>query len=305
MQSLKSSELHTSHALWWEQFCNSNANQRLPQALLLMGPQHAGLIDFSYNMASVLLCSEATKACGTCKSCRLLSAGEHPDVHLLQPEKSGGTIKIDQIRELQSVAFTSPQLGSKRIIIIHPAEKMNIAAANALLKLLEEPPACLFFVLIAEQVSTVLPTILSRCQQWQFSSQEITNSDYLSIGECYTAESERGKIFSAIQSIVQDLLDLISKKTSVCSLAAKWGTYEFNNLIWLLYLINAQLIQSRLVDSPYEKNWTPQIQQISQYLQPPDLFHQLDEINQIIRKLNQNISVNQSLVLENLLLGYL
>ncbi|KTD09456.1 DNA polymerase III subunit delta' [Legionella jamestowniensis] len=305
MQLPNSSELDSSHAHWWKQFCTIYARERLPHALLLIGPQHADLADFSYKMASVLLCSQDTKPCGTCKSCRLLQAKEHPDVNRLQPEKAGGIIKIDQIRELQTIAFTSPQLGEKRVIIIHPAEKMNIAAANALLKLLEEPPSCLFFVLIAEQISTVLPTILSRCQQWRFPNKESTDIDYLAIGEYYNPESERGKIFSCLTAILQDLMDLKNKKTSVCGVATRWLTYEFNELIWLLYLLNSQLIQTRLARRLPEKSWSSQVYQLSQYFHPVCLFHQLDELNRITKKMNQNISINQTLALENLLLRYM
>ncbi|ASQ45823.1 DNA polymerase III subunit delta' [Legionella clemsonensis] len=304
MQVFNSSEVDSPLAFWWEQFRTIYERQYLPHALLLIGPQHAGLIAFSYKMASVVLCSQDNKPCGKCKSCRLLQAKEHPDVTQLQPEKVGGVIKIDQIRDLQTVAFTSPQLGGKRIIIIHPAEKMNVAAANALLKLLEEPPSCLLFILIAEQVSTVLPTILSRCQQWRFSNNESTSIDDLTIGEHYHSESERGKIFSYLTTILQDLLDLKNRTTSVCKIATKWLTYEFNELIWLLYLLNSQLIQTRLAGSLPEKSWSSQVYQLSQCFHPVCLFHQLDELNHITKKLNQNISINQTLVLEHLLLGY-
>ncbi|KTC78218.1 DNA polymerase III subunit delta' C-terminal domain-containing protein [Legionella brunensis] len=306
MQSLKSfDESKSAHAVWWEQFRTISDKQRLPQALLLIGPEHADILDFTYEMAATLLCSHEIKPCGECKSCRLLNSKEHPDLYLLQPEKSGSTIKIDQIRELQTVAFTSPQLGDLRLIIIRPAEKMNVAAANALLKLLEEPPACINFILIAEQISTMLPTILSRCQQWRLANADIVNVDYLTIGEGYAAESERGKIFAQHNTILQELLDLRNQKISICELAAKWNTYELSNLIWLIYLINSQMLHYQLIScSNDKKNWTQQLHQLSQCFQPPQLFHQLDELNNIMRKLNQNSNVNSLLILENLLLGY-
>ncbi|WED44221.1 DNA polymerase III subunit delta' [Legionella cardiaca] len=296
--------METTYADWWEQFSTINRRQRFPHALLLIGSQHAGIIDFSYKMATALLCAQEEKPCGECKSCRLMRSKEHPDLYYLQPEKAGGIIKIDQIRELQTVVYNSPQLGDKRLIIIHPAEKMNAAAANALLKLLEEPPECVIFVLIVEQLSTVLPTILSRCQQWHLSRTESLPVDYLAIGECYTPESERGKIFSELHTILGDLQNLVSQKISVCGLAAKWAAYELNDLIWLMYLINSQMLYYHLIGLSEEKSSTKPLQHLSKYFKPPQLFHQIDELNSIIRKLNQNTSINQLLVLENLLLGY-
>lgn len=304
MQSLKSSDLHPHFAAWWERFCAYRDKQRFPHALLLLGPQHAGVVDFGYRMAAGLLCSNESKPCGNCKPCRLLQAREHPDLYHLQPEKAGGIIKIDQIRELQAVAFNTPQLGSKRFIIIHPAEKMNIAAANALLKLLEEPPECIIFLLIAEQISTVPPTILSRCQHWHFTDVNALNVDYLTLGESYTDETNRGKIFNAHTLILQDLLDLVDKKIHVCALATKWSTYELNDLLWLIYLISAQMLQYQLLEKRYENNWTLQLLELSKKFMPLQLFHQLDELNKIMRKLNQNSNVNQTLVLENLLVEY-
>ena len=97
---------------------------------------------------------------------------EHPDVEWIKPEKNGGAIKIDQIRELQNTAYLTPQRARYRLIVIEAADRMNTASANALLKILEEPAQHTVFILIAQQLSTVLPTILSRCQIISFSSSD-------------------------------------------------------------------------------------------------------------------------------------
>ncbi|KTD22312.1 DNA polymerase III, delta' subunit [Legionella lansingensis] len=304
MQLLKPSELAKDYTAWWDRFCSMYENQRLPHALLLIGHQSAHIVDFTYKMAAAILCTHEKKPCGECKSCRLLTLKEHPDFYYVQPEKTGGMIKIDQIRDLQTIAFTSPQLGRQRLIVIGPAEKMNPAAANALLKLLEEPPSTIMFVLIAEQISTILPTILSRCQQWRFSFAEILEADYLTIGESYTETSVRGEIFKQHPIIIQDLLDVMNGHTSVCALATKWTKHEFGDLIWLLYLLNSQMLYYQLVGFNSEKNGSSSLYDLSKYFKPPALFSQLDELNAIMRKLNQNISVNQTLILENFLFNF-
>ncbi|HHF7343904.1 TPA: DNA polymerase III subunit delta' C-terminal domain-containing protein [Legionella feeleii] len=300
----KTLELLPAHTEQWAQLQKNLARQCLHHALLLVAPQHGAVSDFADRMAAAILCPNAKKPCGECKSCHLVTLDEHPDLCYLQPDKAGGAIKIEQIRDIQALLYTSPQLGNHRVVLIHPAEKMNVAAANALLKLLEEPPDEVIFILLAEQVSTILPTILSRCQLWRFPSTEILHSDYLSLGEGYTTDSERGKLFSQLPVILQDLLALMGNKISVCSLAAKWLSYEINDLLWLVYLINAQMINYRLNNFQYEKSWTLALHQLASHFHPLVLFRQLDELNRLSKKLNQSISMNQTLILENLLFEY-
>ena len=288
----------------WNRFQLISAKQRLPQALLLIGPETAGIIDFAYKMAALILCSQESNSCGECKSCHLIQAREHPDFSYLGPEQTGGTIKIDQIRELHNLAYRSPQLANKRIIVIHPAEKMNVSASNALLKLLEEPPECVIFILIAEQISTLPPTIISRCQQWHFSFVNILEADYLTMAEGYNSESERGVLFSQLTVLIHDLAALLREQLSICALADKWSKYDLSHLTWLLYLINSQMVDYKFNGRRHEKSWTEPLYLLSEHFQPIDLFNQLDILNEIIRKLQQNISINQILTLENLLFTY-
>ncbi|KTC92909.1 MULTISPECIES: DNA polymerase III subunit delta' C-terminal domain-containing protein [Legionella] len=301
MQSLKESE---SSILLWERFQSIRAKQRVPHALLLMGVQHRTLNDFAYKVASAILCSGQQKPCGECKSCRLVHLQEHPDLSYLTMDKEGGVIKIDQIRELHHLVFTSAQLANGRVVIINPAEKMNKAAANALLKLLEEPPSFVHFILVAQQIGTLPATIISRCQQWRFSSSEQVGADYLSIGQEYSSDTDRGVLFGQLSTIIEDLIQFMTKELSVCALASKWLTHDFAHLMWLIYLLNAQLIDYKFNISKIEKSWTKALMELAKHFELVHLFKQLDQINEIMRKLQRNINLNQSLVLENLLLGY-
>jgi DNA polymerase-3 subunit delta' len=106
-------------------------------------------------------------ACGVCKSCRKIAAGNHPDVMRVQP--TGPFIKIDQIRALLQTLAMKPYEATTRVAIISEAQAMNTAASNALLKILEEPPSRSMLVLTATRKYDLLPTIVSRCQNVGFN----------------------------------------------------------------------------------------------------------------------------------------
>ena len=106
-------------------------------------------------------------ACGACKSCRKIEAGNHPDIIRIQP--TGQIIKIDQIRSLLNTLAMKPYEATTRVAILSDAQAMNPAAGNALLKILEEPPSRSMLVLTATRKSDLLPTIVSRCQHVGFN----------------------------------------------------------------------------------------------------------------------------------------
>lgn len=106
-------------------------------------------------------------ACGRCKSCKKIESGNHPDIIHVKP--SGVSIKIDQIRRLCQTLAMKPYEARTRVVIISDAPAMNPAAGNALLKMLEEPPAGTSLILLASQTSDLLPTIVSRCQHIRFN----------------------------------------------------------------------------------------------------------------------------------------
>lgn len=154
---------------------------RLPNALLIKGAQGIGKLEMALGFAQSLLCETPSVSglpCCQCDSCRWFGQGTHPDYRLIQPdalsntedgnEKEGGKkpsreISVDQIRALASFANLSAHRGGYRIVLVHPAESMNINSANALLKTLEEPTGKLLFILVTHKPQQLLPTILSRC----------------------------------------------------------------------------------------------------------------------------------------------
>lgn len=152
---------------YWSQLIRQHQSGRLPHAILLTGEQGVGKYHLSKALAAYLLCRQPEQqACGQCASCELFAAGTHPDLLQVMPESEGKQIKIEQIRQLQNAASKTAQQGGFRVVILQPADAMNLNAANALLKNLEEPGENVLFILLSHRQSAVMPTIRSRCQQY-------------------------------------------------------------------------------------------------------------------------------------------
>jgi DNA polymerase-3 subunit delta' len=163
--------------------------ERLPHAMLLTGQEGVGKTAFAIRLAHLLLCEspQAYSACASCQACRWLSSDNHPDFRHVKPDsedegeegakektkkRGQGIIRIDQIRELESFVFIGSHRMGARVVLLTEAETMNGPAANALLKILEEPPASVYFILVSSRQKSLLPTIRSRCQSIPFSVPE-------------------------------------------------------------------------------------------------------------------------------------
>ena len=167
-----------------------------PHALLLHGEAGIGKLHFAQHLAQGLLCENPTangEPCGTCPACLWFSQGNHPDYRAVLPEALAGLagddasadkaddgdskktrapskeIKIEQVRALLDFCGVGSHRGGLRVVLLYPAEALNVAAANALLKTLEEPPSGVVFLLVSARIDRLLPTIISRCRQWPMS----------------------------------------------------------------------------------------------------------------------------------------
>jgi len=152
------------------------ARQAFPHALLIAGSEGAGLDRLAAGLAAGLLCDRPVAtggACGECTACQLLAAGNHPDLLWLSPaeadesagRKASSQIRVEAVRQLIGTLALSPHHGAMRVSVIQPAEAMNPTTANALLKVLEEPPPGNVLLLISHRPLRLLPTIRSRCLQ--------------------------------------------------------------------------------------------------------------------------------------------
>jgi DNA polymerase III subunit delta' len=152
-------------------------NQNLAHAYLIHGAAGLGIEALAGAWARALLCETPTAyghACGACASCLLNAAGNHPDLTLLTLEEEEETdskaakvateIKIDQVRTLVEGVNLATTRAGRRVVVVWPADALNLPAANALLKTLEEPPTGTMFLLVTTSLSRLLPTIRSRCR---------------------------------------------------------------------------------------------------------------------------------------------
>jgi DNA polymerase-3 subunit delta' len=149
----------------WRFFLERLDSERLAHAILLQGPAGTGKSDMALNMAARLLCTDGSEtACGVCRSCALFKSGAHPDWFKLNPEEGKHQIRIDAIRETTRALSLTTTISNRKVALICPAEAMNINAANALLKSLEEPTGETVIILVAHDPSRLPVTIRSRCQ---------------------------------------------------------------------------------------------------------------------------------------------
>lgn len=172
-------------------------------AWLIQGPSGLGQYELGLALATAWLCDHPTPegACGTCKSCHAISVRTHPDLCLLMPEilmldldwpldektqkdlddkkrKPSREIRVDAARDMVGFSQTTRSGGQGKVVLIHPADRMNTITANTLLKTLEEPPGDTRFVLTSEAAHLLLPTVRSRCQthtlEWPQASEAQT-----------------------------------------------------------------------------------------------------------------------------------
>ncbi len=178
------------HAAWASL---QQMRERMPHAILFHGPLGVGKADFLESFAQALLCENARPdghACGACASCGWFLQNNHPDYRRVRPEaledepsaesEEGGEstaksksakapskeIKIEQIRALGDFMNISTHRQGLRVVVLYPAEALNMPASNALLKTLEEPPPGTVFLLASNSLDRLLPTILSRCRKF-------------------------------------------------------------------------------------------------------------------------------------------
>ena len=220
--------------------------------MLLTGPSGIGKRAFAQAIAARLLCESPTSAgaCDACPSCHWLAGSNHPDFRYLRPEseveaesdaptgekkKASRQIRIDQIRELEDFVFVGSHRGGARVVVIEPAEAMNSAAQNALLKILEEPSSDVYFIFVSSEGRWLLPTILSRCRviklpkptfaeasEWLTRADEKEALELLSLmggaplRALAESQSGRGAAFKAV------LAGLVEPGSDPLSLASRW-----------------------------------------------------------------------------------
>lgn len=323
--------------------------ERLPHAMLLVGPAGVGKAAFSEQLAASLLCEAITEklcACGVCQGCRWLDAGNHPDFRRVAPsgadegdegagdkatektaekarKRSQSIIRIDQIRELEAFVFVGSHRAGNRVVLITEADTMNPPAANALLKILEEPPASVYFILVSSRTKSLLPTIRSRCRAIHFGppaaaaaaawlsasgleKQAVRYLDLAGGAPLRVAQwKEQGQLVP-IDALVDSL---ISPPADPLALAARWdGLLKGDGLFRMEHLVEGvqrwlfDLAQERMAGQIRFHGGWPRPRGVAN-LNPSALLAAWREINQFRRSARHPL--NQLLFLEDLAAHYL
>jgi len=223
---------------------------QLPHALLLAGAEGLGKRAFAESFVRARLCRRprSGRACGECKACSLLQAGTHPDRVLVTFEVNEKThklrteISVEQIRALSARLAMASQLGGWQIAVIDPADAMNAASSNALLKTLEEPTASSLIVLVADQPWRLPATIRSRCQRIDFAAPLRAQAEQWLHAQGVrdpqraldAAGGNPGRALAFAQgdelqrrdAVAKDLVALARGRASPCQLAHAWGADE-------------------------------------------------------------------------------
>ncbi len=175
------------------------ARGEVRHAYLFCGPPGLGRRTLALRLAQALNCTKPIAAgvpCGTCRDCKQIEAMQHPDMNVIQADSEGGTLKVDQVREVQHALSLKPYQAKYRVALFLRFQEANDNAANALLKTLEEAPAHAILLLTADTPEQLLPTIVSRCEILRLRALPVSaiESDLLERG----VDEERARLLAHI-----------------------------------------------------------------------------------------------------------
>ena len=182
---------------------------RMPHAIILEGEEGTGKHTLAKFIAKSFVCRENNPPCDNCRDCHLADVGTHPDIEWIAPEEKKKSISVEKVRTLKALSHTAAHTSDGRVFIIEKADTMSTASQNTLLKVLEEPPSKLLFILLAESSGKLLETVVSRCTVFSlFPPNEEVGLKFLCEQGLEREKSkeilklERGNIGKALTTIV-------------------------------------------------------------------------------------------------------
>ena len=172
---------------------------RIAHATIVTAPDREECLSLALDMAAALVCQASGPVpCGVCRACRKAREGIHPDIlRVKRPEDDKGRpkkeIPVDTVRRMAADAPVLPNESERKVYLIEDADTMNTAAQNAALKLLEEPPRGVYFILCAQNPALLLPTVRSRCAEWsRFGSETALDPESRKLAEEFLRQVARG-----------------------------------------------------------------------------------------------------------------
>jgi DNA polymerase-3 subunit delta' len=299
----------------------------LPHALLFTGPEGVGKQRFAYRFAQSLLCASPAddgQPCGHCRHCQVFQAGNHPDLQMIVPEEGSKSneIKVDMIRALTEGASLTTKSGGYKLVIIRPADRMNSAAANSLLKTLEEPTTNTVLMLLTDQPSHLLPTIRSRCQRIAFvlpprdeaiawlqdrvqSGQPHTLLDLAGGAPLKALAMDDPEVLQQHQTALQAFIGLVHSRIEPVKLADQWTKQDNKRLLqWLLGWV-IDILRLKACSEPpmlFNRNEKQTLQHLAERLNSQKLQRFLGQVYEARNLADSNL--NPQLMWERLLLEW-
>ena len=230
------------------------AEKRIPHAILLEGDKGTGRHTLMQFLSRAAVCDGENAPCGECRGCHLAEVGTHPDITVVTPEDGKKNIAVSQIRDLRADAYVKSHMAARRVFVIDKADSMNEQAQNALLKVLEEPPADIIFILIAESAAALLDTIISRCTLLSLVPPETNMAlEYLRKNTDFSEELIK-EALSNTGNIIGAALDALSGAGTAAQTAAKrFADFLISGDEAGMLKVTAQLEKSRVLADEFLK----------------------------------------------------
>ncbi|MCE0494628.1 DNA polymerase III subunit delta' [Vibrio salinus] len=304
----------------WQQWLESVNHNRLSASTLFVSEKGLGIEQLLKSVVKGILCQNSSEGCGFCHSCQLLESESHPDFHSIRPEKEGKSITVEQIRHANRLAIESSQLGGYRVILIEPAEAMNESAANALLKTLEEPAEKCCFLLVTNQMSRILPTVLSRCRKVALSTPDVRETmSWLEQQGCeqvfpYVVKINHYAPLETYKFLQQNLASEFSETEAqflsfldkpviqLTYLVQLLKSNPIRNLTWFWYSLTDALKIHQGIHMP---DFIPESQEIARKVSYALLHRQLKALTVVIHQLSSQTGLNDELLITNWLLNFI
>lgn len=308
----------------WRQLQQRRAQGVLPHAILLVGQAGLGLDYFARLFAQSLICTETGDTgvpCAHCHACRQFAQGVYPDYQRVALLDDKTRILVDQVRELSGfLALTKNGIGYK-VVVISPADKMNINASNSLLKNLEEPAENVVIILVANHLHWLPATIKSRCQtlkftkpdqvtalQWlqQRGQNDAEQALQLAQGAPCLAESQADSAhFEQYAAMIEGALGMLRGQQSLTQLRKAWSKCDIALLVgWSLTLLRDCIrVASQVTEANFENHYyLEQLRGLSSLLDLTALFKAHDHLAQLGERLDHPL--NADLLLDDVLLTW-